>query len=259
MLEIISEENLQKLKGEKVALLDLEGTLTHVKRKVPKNADPGHMEKILKGENLEGEVEIGYWTGIHLLAGETPEDYYERMKKWEKGETSVDEFENENLQQWNSLIEESDFETAEEFLEWYNERFLNLRSKAQDLIENLQEKGYIIGIISHTSTSLSIHAAEKLEADFVVPTWNFNFEEERFARAGMTKYAEEKSHILPELEDEDVEKVIFYGNGNNDTKIAEKVSKGFLVDNKQEVNYSSKECFTGSFEEVVEKTEEVIK
>lgn len=258
MVEMISGENIEKLSGEKIALLDLEGTLTYVKRKVPENAEPEHMRQILGGEKLEGEVEIGYWTGLHLLAGEPPEKYYERMKKWEGGKISDNEFEEENTRQWNSLVENSKFESAEELLDWYNESFLNLRSRSQDLVEMLQERGFVTGIISHTSTSLSLHAAEKLGADFVVPTWNFNFEKGEFTIPSMEKYAEEKSHIIGDMNGLDVAEVIFFGNGKNDVKIAEKANKGFLVNNKETVDYSDVEVFTGSFEEVMRKAEEVV-
>lgn len=253
--ELVSEENIEILEGKKVALMDLEGTLTHVKRQVPQNADPEHMKRILDGEDLEGEVEVGYWTGIHLLEGETPEEYYNRMQKWKNGEITVDEFENENTKKWNNLVEESDFDTAEEFLEWYNESFLNLRGNADELIAILDENEYTTALISHTSTSLCLHAAEKLGIDFVVPTWSFSFEEGRFTRTDMEKYAEEKSHIIVDMEDLGTEEVIFFGNGANDINIAEKADKGFLVENKEEVDYSNVDAFTGSFKEIIEEVQ----
>lgn len=258
MVETVSEENIERLSAEKVALLDLEGTLTHVKRKVPGNADPEHMERILDGEKLDGEIEIGYWTGIHLLAGEPPEEYYKRMNRWKEGKLTTAEFEEENTRQWNNLVEKSDFETAEEFLNWYNESFLNLRESAGKLVSKLQQSGFTTGLISHTSTSLCLHAAEKIGADFVVPTWSFNFEDGRFTRADMEKYAEEKSHIVDDMENLEVQKVFFYGNGQNDVDIAGKADRGFLIENKAEVDYTNIDAFTGSFEEIIEMTEEVI-
>lgn len=256
--ELASEQNIEELDRKKLAFMDLEGTLTYSKRKVPRNPDPEDMQRILNGEEIEGEVEIGYWTGLHLLEGETPEEYYDRMQKWKDGEITVDEFEKENTRKWNKLIEESDFETAEEFLEWYNESFLNLRDNAEELINLLNEKGYTTALISHTSTSLCLHAAEKLSIDFVVPTWSFRVEDGKFARADMEKYAEEKSHIIDDLKELDIDEVIFFGNGQNDVNIAERAERGFLVENREEVNYSDVEAFTGSFEDVISRTEEVV-
>jgi phosphoserine phosphatase len=257
--ELVSEQNIEELDGKKVAFMDLEGTLTYPKRKVPKNADPEHMRRLLDGEELEGEVEIGYWTGIHLLEGETPEEYHDRWDKWKNGDITVNEFENENTRMWNNLVEESDFNTAEEFLEWYNESFLNLRGNAKELIDILEEKGYTTALISHTSTSLCLHAAEKLGIDFVVPTWSFSFEDGKFTRADMEKYAEEKSHIIEELEELDTEEVIFFGNGQNDVNIAEKADKGYLVENKEDVNYSNINAFTASFEDIIEAQRREVK
>ena len=241
---MISGQNIEELDEEK-------GTLTSVKRSIPEDPDPEDMEKILAGENLEGDEEIGYWTGLHLLAEETPEKYLARWRKWREGNISTEEFESENTRLWNNLVEESEFESAEDFLEWYNEEFLNLREKARDLVELLQKKGYTTGIISHTSTSLSIHAAEKLEIDFVVPTWSFNFEDGKFGRSEMKKYAEEKSHIVDELESTGIDTVIFFGNGSNDVNIAESADRGFLVENKDCVDYESTDAFTGTFIDII--------
>jgi phosphoserine phosphatase len=257
-LKLISEENIEDIAGKNVALMDLEGTLTHVKRSIPQGAEPEHMERILEGESLEGSEEIGYWTGIHLLAGEPPEEYLDRWRSWRKGDISTDEFEAENTSLWNDLVESSEFDSAEELLEWYNEKFLNLREEAPKFTEILQKKGYRTGIISHSSTSLSIHAAEKLGIDFVVPTWSFNFEDGRFVRSEMEKYAEEKSHIIDEIESTDVDTAVFFGNGSNDVNIAESADKGFLIENKDRVDYESVNAFTGTFEEIMNETKEVV-
>lgn len=260
-MKLISEQNIEEVGGENVALMDLEGTLTHVKRSIPEDPEPEDMREILAGKTFEGDEEIGYWTGLHLLAGEKPEKYLGRWRKWRKGDVSTEAFEGKNTELWNGLVEKSEFESAEDFLAWYNEEFLNLREKARDLVELLQKKGYTTGIISHTSTSLSIHAAEKLEIDFVVPTWSFNFVDGKFGRSEMKKYAEEKSHIVDELESEDVEKVIFFGNASNDVDIAELADEGFLVENRDRVDYESTDAFTGAFIDIIDILEkgEVVK
>ena len=231
---------------EKVALMDLEGTLTLGKRNVPEKANPNHMERILADEEIEGSQEIGYWSGIHLLAGKPPEKYFDRVEKWNKGEIDIDEFENLNLELWNNLLEEKDFENAEKFIEWYDDSSLNLRDKSKKLIDICNEAGCKVGIISHTSTSLSKLAAERLEADFVFPTWSFKYEEDKFARADMEKYAERKEHIVPELREAGVKKIIFFGNGKNDVKIAENSGQAYMINNKQEVNYEALKAFVGT-------------
>lgn len=211
------------------------------------------MRQILDGETLDGDVEIGYWTGIHLLGEEPPEKYRERWRKWRKDDISDDRFETENIRQWNATVEKSEFETAEKFLEWYNESFLNLRQDSDQLIELLREQGYVIGLISHTSTSLCLHASEKLGTDFVVPTWSFTFDQERFSRTEKEKYGDQKSHIIDDIHQIEFEQVTFFGNGQNDVEIAEEADQGFLVENRDKVNYSDVNAFTASFKQIIEE------
>jgi phosphoserine phosphatase len=250
MVEVVKE--VEEIDVKKIALMDLEGTLTPGNRSIHENPDPEHMRRILNGEKLEGEQEVGYWSGIHLLGGETPGKYFERVEEWKDGEVTVDEFENENLRQWNSLLEESEFGTAENFIDWYNEKFLDLREKSQQLVDICHERGYLVGIISHTSTGLSKHAAEYLDVEYVIPSWTFKFEDGKFVRTEMRKYAEDKSHIVDQLRDAGTEHIIFYGNAENDIEIANRADEAYMVENREEVDYMNLNAFTGSFEQVLE-------
>lgn len=236
--------------------MDLEGTLTPVKRKVPEDADSNDMRKVLKGEKLEGEYEIDYWSGIHLLAGESISKYSDRVEKWQNGELTRDEFEDENIRQWNNLVEGSEFETPEKFLEWYNEKFLDLRSNSGKLVELLKREGYKVGIITHTSTSLAIHAAEGLGGDFVVPTWDFDFEGGKFSKPEKAKYADDKSHIVKEMRAQGIQEIVFFGNGENDVEIAERADEAFMIENRDAVDYDSIDAVTGSFDYIVKEVRE---
>jgi phosphoserine phosphatase len=255
MSEIV--DNVEAIDSKRIALMDLEGTLTPGNRNIPENADRETMEAILRGESSDGSSEVGYWSGIHLLGGEHPEDYFGRVDDWKNGDTTLDEFENRNIEIWNNLVEESNFDSAQDLLEWYNQGFLDLRSESQELVELCHEKGLDVGIISHTSTSLSMAAAEELGAEYVFPSWKFNFDGDKFARVGMEEYAEDKSLLIPELREGDVEKIVFYGNAQNDVEIANKADEAYMVENKEKVNYEKVDGFTGSFEEVLEESKEV--
>jgi len=112
MTKVVDDVN--DLSSDAVALMDLEGTLTYGKRKVPEKAEPIHMRKLLEGETLEGEVEIGYWSGIHLLSGEPPKSYFSRVRDWKDNEINTEEFEAKNLSLWNNMIQNSSFRTTEE-------------------------------------------------------------------------------------------------------------------------------------------------
>lgn len=249
-------DNMKDISSDAVALMDLEGTLTYGKRKVPEKAEPIHMRKLLEGETSEGEVEIGYWSGIHLLSGEPPKSYFSRVRDWKDNEINTEEFETKNLSLWNNMIQNSSFRTTGEFIEWYNTRFLDLRDKAEKLIEMCQSKGFETGIVSHTSTSLSKHAAQKLGIEYVFPTWMLEFDEDGFSSPEKTKYAEEKSHLLEDLKQTGVEQIVFFGNGENDVNIAQQADKSYMVENREEVDYMNLNAFTGSFEQILEEFQE---
>jgi|GEM_PF-2658481 hypothetical protein len=253
MAEVI--EGVNELSLDALAFMDLEGTLTYGKRKVPKKAEPIHMRKLLNDEALEGENEIGYWSGIHLLSGESPESYFSRVRDWKENEINKEEFEAKNLSLWDNMIENSSFKTAEEFIEWYNAKFLDLRDKAEKLVETCQNKGFETGIVSHTSTSLSKHAAEKLGLGYVFPTWTLKLDKNTFSSPEKTKYADEKSHILNDLKQAGVEQIVFFGNGENDVNIAQQADKSYMIKNREEVDYANTDAFTGNFEQVLEKFE----
>lgn len=255
MAEIV--DKVETIDSERIALMDLEGTLTSGNRNIPDNADSETMEAILEGARPEGSSEVGYWSGLHLLGGEHPEDYFDRVDEWKNGDTTLDKFEKKNLQIWNTLVEESDFENAKSFLEWYNQAFLDLRDQSQELVNLCHDRGLDVGIISHTSTSLSMTAAEELGVAFVFPSWQFNFEGDKFARADMEKYAEDKSRLTPELKDAGVEEILFYGNAENDIEIANKADEAYMVENKENLDYDQVDAFTGSFEQIVDKSREV--
>lgn len=248
--------DIEDIDSKEIALMDLEGTLTPGNRDIPEDADSDTMRNILDGKQPEGSSEVGYWSGLHLLGGEHPENYSDRVEEWKNGETSLDEFENTNLEIWNNLVEESDFDNAHELLEWYNQGFLDLRSESQELIDLCHERDLDVGIISHTSTSLSKVAAEELGAEYVFPSWIFNFDGDKFARSQMEKYAEDKSLLIPELRDAGVERILFYGNAQNDIEIANKADEAYMVDNKEDLDYESVDAYSGSFEKKVQKTEE---
>ena len=250
-------EDINSLDSKEIALMDLEGTLTPGNRDIPEDAGPDMMRNILDGKRPEGSSEVGYWSGIHLLGGEHPDKYFDRVEEWKNGETSLDEFEDKNLEIWNNLVEESDFGSAQEFLEWYNQGFLDLRSESQELVDLCHERGLDVGIISHTSTSLSKAAAEDLDAEYVFPSWTFKFNGEKFARPNMEKYAEDKSLLVPELRDTGVERIVFYGNAQNDIEIANRADEAYMIENKENVDYERVDAYSGGFDKIVRKSKEV--
>lgn len=250
-------EEIDNIDSKEIALMDLEGTLTAGNRDIPKDADSDTMKNILDGKSPEGSSEVGYWSGLHLLGGEHPEEYFDRVEEWKNGETSLDDFENRNLEIWNNLVEESEFNNAQALLEWYNQGFLDLRPESQELVDLCHERGLDVGIISHTSTSLSKAAADELDAEYVFPSWTFKFNGDKFARSQMEKYAKDKSKLIPELRSAGVEKIAFYGNAQNDVKIANRADEAYMVENKEDLDYGSVDAYSGSFEEVVSKSKEV--
>ena len=258
-IDVLSGENdFQKLEDKKVVLLDVEGTVTPGDRHVPKNPRPEHVYQVFEGESFEVKTDLGYWSGLHLLAGEKPAEYFQRVDKWWNGQISREEFEEENVSQLNELLDQSDHETAQDLVEWYNNSFLNLRERSPELVKAFDKEGYTVGIISHTSESLSMTAAENLGADFVVPSWTFQFEEGRFEFIEKDVYADDKSEVIEEMRDAGVDKIMFVGNGENDIDICERADKAFMVENKEQVNYERLEAESGSFEEVLETVKEQI-
>ena len=246
----------EDLKSDRMALMDLEGTLTPVKRKIPEDSGKDELLKVLEGETLEETQEIGYWSGLNFLAGERPEEYFERVNDWKSGDSSFEEFEEKNVELWNIFLEESDFKTAKEVVGWYNKKFLNLRLDAKKLVDYCQEKGLETGIITHTSTSLALEAAVEVGADFVVETWSFNFEGDRFDFTEYKDYALDKNKLIEEIEDQK-EFVAFFGNGENDIEIAENADKAFMVENRGEVEYKELDAFTGSFQQVLREARNI--
>ena len=240
----------EDLESDRLALMDLEGTLTPVKRRIPGNADTDELLKVLEGETLEEAQEIGYWSGLNFLGGERPEEYFERVEDWKSGESSFEQFEARNVELWNSFLEESDFKTAKELVEWYNKKFLNLRLDADKLVNYCQEKGLETGIITHTSTSMALEAAVELGADFVVETWSFNFEGNKFDFTEYKDYALDKNKLIEEIEDQK-EFVAFFGNGQNDIEIAGNADKAFMIENREEIDYEKVDAFTGGFQQVI--------
>lgn len=245
---------IQRSPEEKTALLDIEGTLTYGKRKLPEETTPEKFMEALESEVEGSEVEVGYWSGIHLLAGEAPSEYFERVEKWQNGEITDEEFEGRNIELWNSLLEKFDHESPSKFLDWYNGKFLDLRDNAGSIVSELQDQGYSVGLISHTSVSLTKVTVEQVGADFAVKTWMFDYDEKSFRPPEKTVYADEKAEILEEL-DGTIEEVLFIGNGANDVRIAEKADEGYLIENRAEVDYDSVDAFTGSFDEIMKKVE----
>jgi phosphoserine phosphatase len=250
------KESFKALKGEKVVLLDVEGTITPGDRHVPQNPRPEHVYQMFDGKNFKVKTDLGYWSGLHLLAGEKPEEYFRRVDKWWNGRLSREEFEQKNVQQLNKLLDQTDHETAEDLVRWYNRSFLNLREESYDLVEAFEEVGFQVGIISHTSKSLSRTAAEELGADFVIPSWHFKFDGGRFQFIEKEIYAEDKSKAFEEMKDVGIEKVAFIGNGANDVEIAEKSEEAFMVENHEEVEYDEVDAETGEFEEILETVEQ---
>lgn len=250
---IPSENSFKELEKEKIVLMDLEGTLTPGEMYVPRDPDPEHIYRVFDGENFEVKTDLGYWSGLHLLAGEKPSEYFQRVDRWRNDQISREQFEEENTRILNKLIRRTDNDTAEEVIEWYNSEFLNLRTQANDLVKLFDEAGYKTGIISHTSQSLSIRAAEALGIDFVVPTWRFDIEGGKFNYIEKTVYADDKSEITDNLKDANVEEIVFIGNGKNDVDIAEEADRGFMIENKDGVRYKDLNAKTGDFEEVLMK------
>lgn len=259
-IDILSgREDFQNLEDEKVVLIDVEGTVTPGDRHVPQNPRPEHVYQVFEGKTFEVKTDLGYWSGLHLLAGETPSEYFKRVDKWWNGQISREKFEEKNIEQLNRLLDKSDHETAEDLVEWYNNSFLNLRESSPDMIEAFQNAGYRVGMLSHTSESLSETAAEQLKADFVVPSWTFRFEEGRFEFIEKKVYADDKSEVVGEMKDAGVEEIAFVGNGENDIEISEKSDKAYMIENKEHINYSKVDADTGSFEEVLEKIKQDFK
>lgn len=247
----------EDIKSGKLALMDLEGTLTPVKRRVPENAGKDELLKVLEGESLEEAQEIGYWSGLNFLAGERPEKYFERVKMWKSGEISFEDFESRNVELWNNFLEDSEFKTAKELVRWYNKKFLNLRIDADKLVETCKEKNNLeVGIITHTSSSVALEAAVELGADFVVETWSFSFEDDKFGFTEHKDYALDKNKLIEQIE-ERTEFVAFFGNGKNDLEIAENADKAFMIENRDEVNYDKVDGFTGSFQQVIREAKKM--
>lgn len=250
---IPSETGFSELEGEKVVLMDLEGTLTAGDLYVPRDPNPEHVYRVFDGEEFEVKTGLGYWSGLHLLAGEKPSEYFQRVDRWRNGQISREDFEEENMRMLNKLIRRTDNDTAEEVIEWYNGEFLSLRDRAKELVEIFEEAGYKTGVISHTSQSLSMRAAEALDMDFVVPTWRFDTEGGEFNYVEKTVYADDKSEIIDDLKDADIEQTVFIGNGKNDVDIAEEADRGFMIENDDGVTYKHVDAKSGDFEEVLKK------
>ena len=250
-------ERPSTIETRKIAVFDLEGTLTHKKRRVPADAGQETMMKILEeGERPEGSHKVGYWSGINLLGGEHPEAYFERVEKWENLELSDEQYEAENIQKWREAMEFVGIEQPEAFIDWYNKKFLDLRKESRELVEACASKGFKTAILSHTSTGLSLEAAERLGIDYVFPSWSFNVEGGEFRRPGSTEYAEKKGRLLEDLRRGNPEEVWFIGNGKNDFGIANRADRAFMITN-QNIDYSEVEAFKGSFEDVFSKVKEV--
>ena len=238
---------------EKIVLMDVEGTLTPDDKHVPSNPRPEHVYKIFEGESFEVKTSLGYWSGLHLLAGEQPSEYFQRVEKWWEGLKTHEEFEEENVKKLNRLLDRTDHDTAQDLVKWYNKSFLDLRKQSQELVDLFKERGYTVGIISHTSQSLSRKAAEELGADFVVPAWRFRFEEGEFEFIEKEIYADDKSQALEELKNAGAKEVVFVGNGENDIEIADRADKAFMIENEEQVHYEKIDAETGDFKEVVDK------
>ncbi|MFB6180418.1 MAG: HAD family hydrolase [Candidatus Nanohalobium sp.] len=252
-------EDFKALKGEKVVLMDVEGTLTPDSPGVPEDPRPEHVYQLFEeDESFEVETDLGYWSGLNLLAGEKPSDYFERVKAWWSDEITHEEFEEENVERLNSLLDRTDHSTAQELLEWYNKSFLNLRPRSEELVHFFQDKGFKTGIVSHTSKSLSVTAAERLEADFVVPSWTFKFKDGRFRFIEKRPYSHDKALVVDEMNEAGVKEVWFVGNGENDVSAAEAADEGFMVENVDKIDYCGIDAFSGSFEEVLEKAKQVL-
>lgn len=249
---IPDEKDFEVLEDEKVVLMDLEGTLTAEDMYVPRDPNPEHVYRVFDGEEFEVRTNLGYWSGLHLLAGEKPAEYFKRVDRWRNGQITRDEFEEKNIDLMNKLIGRTDKNSAEEVIEWYNREFLNLRDGSKELVELFKEQGYTTGIISHTSQSLSVRAAEELGIDFVVPTWIFETEYGEFSYVKKTKYAEDKSVIVDELKQNGVKDISFIGNGKNDISIAEEADNSYMIENKDGLRYKDIDAGTGGFEEVLE-------
>lgn len=243
----------EEFEGRKIVLMDLEGTLTPGKRYLPEDPSPEDYRKLLNGKEVEGDVEVGYWSGLHLLTGEKPSDYFKRVENWQKNEISLEEFEGKNIRMWNSLVEDRNHDSAPDLINWYNRKYLDLRDESKDLVREFQESGYLVGILSHTSKTLSKLAAKDTGADFVVTAWKFSFEQGKFAFTEKKKYADEKAEIISEMRSKGAEKIVFVGNGENDVNISEGSDRGYLVENKDKLDYGSVDAFTGEFEEIFEK------
>jgi len=254
MAYIIPEEKgFESLEGEKVALMDLEGTLTTGDKYVPRDPNPEHVYRLFDGEEFQVKTNLGYWSGLHLLAGERPAEYFKRVDRWKNGQISREEFEEKNIELMNKLIGRTESNTAEELIEWYNGQFLDLREQSMEIVDAFKDKGYKTAIISHTSQSLSERAAEALGIDFVVPTWKFRTEHGKFSYVDKTVYADDKSEILNHLRQNGVKEIAFVGNGKNDIDIAEKADMSYMIENKDGIRYKDIDAETGSFEEVLEK------
>jgi len=244
-------EGFENLDTKKVALIDVEGTLTPDNKKVPEDPEPEHVYKIFDGKSFEVKTDLGYWSGLHLLAGERPSEYFKRVENWWNGKTSREEFEEQNVKQLNTLLENTDHDTAQELVEWYNKSFLDLRNESQELVGVLKNAGHAVGIISHTSESLSKTVASEVEADFVVPAWRFKFKNGKFEYIEKKVYADDKSEVLTELDEAGIKEVAFIGNGENDVQIAEQADKAYMVENEEVIDYEKVDARTGDFERVL--------
>ncbi|AOV94452.1 hypothetical protein AQV86_00830 [Nanohaloarchaea archaeon SG9] len=256
-IDVLSgKDDFEKLENEKVVLVDVEGTVTPGGRHVPKNPRPEHVYQVFEGETFEVKTDLGYWSGLHLLAGERPSEYFQRVDKWWNGQITREEFEEKNVNQLNQLLDRSDHETAQDLVEWYNRSFLNLREKSPELVKAFHSEEFSVGVLSHTSESLSITAAEQLDADFVVPSWTFQFEEGRFEFIEKEIYADDKSEVVDEMKEAGVEEIYFVGNGENDIDICERADQAFMIENKEQINYEQLDADSGEFKEVVKKVRE---
>lgn len=260
MVDLVPDEkDFDQLESKKAVLMDLEGALTSGERYVPRDPNPQHVYKMFEGEDFEVKTDLGYWSGLHLLAGEKPSEYFTRVDRWRNGQLSREKFEEKNINLLNKIIRRTENDSAGEVIEWYNTQFLNLRDQSQELVDIFKDEEYSSGIISHTSQSLSKKAAEKLGMEFIVPTWKFETEYGDFSDVIKTKYADDKSHIVDELHDAGIEKIVFIGNGKNDVDIAEAADEAYMIENHDGVKYKDVDATTGTFDEVMQQIKQSVK
>jgi phosphoserine phosphatase len=249
MREINTKKSFRNLEPDKVVLMDLEGTLAKIYQpEIDSFGDVSNLEEVYS-EEREG---LHYWEVFQALSGEDWDRYNRRFSNWKSGDLSKEEFEEENIGFWNSMLEESEFESAEDLISHFNEIFLNLRAKAKDVVQYASEKGYEVGIISHAPNKFVKTAAKKVEADFIVPNVSFVVEEGRFTWVEENEITKDKSKVLHYLEDY-VSEVVFVGNGKNDVSLSEAADSGYLIENDTLVDYSNVNAYTGSFDDVRQK------